>query len=124
MARILIVDDDLYIRELYQEICTDAGYEVSVAVDGEEGFQKMHEGGFDVVLLDIMMPKKDGLGVLNELLVSPPVQPNKNIILLTNLAHEPVVKEALEKGAKAFLIKADITPDILLEKIKEYLQIK
>lgn len=121
MARILIVDDDLYIRDLYQEICTDAGYEVTVAVDGEEGFQKMHEGGFDVVLLDIMMPKKDGLGVLNELIVSPPVQPNKNIILLTNLAHEPVVKEALEKGAKAFLIKADITPDILLEKIKEYL---
>ncbi len=68
-----------------------------------------------------MMPKLDGIGVLKKLKETPPQTPNKKIILLTNLAHDPVLQEATALGATAYLIKADMTPDQLLAKIKEYL---
>jgi len=122
MKKILIVDDDLYIRDLYEEVFKDAGYEVTTAGDGQEGLARLKEGGFDATLLDVMMPKLDGLGVLGSLQTEKPTAVNGPIILLTNLAHDPVIQEALQKGAAGYLIKTDITPDILLEKVKEYLK--
>jgi len=121
MAKILIVDDDLYIRELYEEVFKDAGFDVSTAFDGEEGFNKMQKGGYDVILLDVMMPKLDGIGVLTKLQTTPPLVKNGPILLLTNLAHETVIQDAIKKGAAGFLIKTDVTPDILIAKVKEYL---
>lgn len=119
--RILIIDDDLYIRELYEEVLKNANFTVETAVDGEEGINKLKEGGYDLVLLDMMMPKIDGLGVLNELQNNPPKLKNGPILLLSNLGHEPVVEEALQKGAVAYLIKADITPDQIIESANKYL---
>jgi len=119
--KILLVDDDMYIRELYEEIIKNAGYDVTACADGETALTTLTAGGYDLVLLDIMMPKLDGIGVLKTLKEKPPVVPNKKIILLTNLAHDPVLQEATSLGAAAYLIKADMTPDQLLAKIKEYL---
>lgn len=120
--KILIVDDDLYIRELYEEVLKDAGYDVSTASDGEEGLAKISEGGFDLVLLDVMMPKVDGLGVLQQTSKNPPKTKNGQIILLTNLSHDPIIKDALENGAASYLIKADLTPDQLTDKVKDFLK--
>jgi len=120
--KILIIDDDLYIRELYEEVLKNAGFEVSSAVDGQEGLEKIKMGGFDLILLDVMMPKLDGLGLLAKLSQQPPKVKNGPIILLTNLSHDPVIKEALQKGAKTYLIKADLTPDQLVEKVKLFLK--
>jgi CheY-like chemotaxis protein len=122
MAKILIVDDDAYLRELYEEVLKAEGYDVITAVDGEDGLAKLQQGGFDLTLLDVMMPKLDGLGVLKKLHETPPTNPNKTILLLTNLAQDPIVQEALHLGVKSYLIKADITPDQLIEKVKEYVQ--
>ncbi len=119
--RILIVDDDLYIRELYEEVIKDAGYDVVGATDGKEGLSKIIEGGFDLILLDIMMPELDGLQVLHALKQSPPKKPNGKIILLTNLSHDPTIQDGLNSGASTYLIKADITPDQLIAKIRELL---
>jgi CheY-like chemotaxis protein len=120
--KLLIVDDDLYLRDLYKEILTDAGYEVETANDGREGLDKLNNGGYDLTLLDVMMPHMDGLGVLTKLHETPPTAPNGPVVLLTNLAHDPVIKEALSKGAASYLIKADLTPDQVVEKVKEYLK--
>ena len=117
----MVVDDDLFIRELYEEVLKDDGFEVESAVDGEEGLKKIQQGGFDLILLDVMMPKKDGLGVLSELAINKPSQPNGPILLLTNLGHDPIIKEAMTKGATSYLNKADMTPDQLLENIKKFL---
>jgi CheY-like chemotaxis protein len=119
--KILIVDDDAYLRDLYEEVLKDEGYEVTTAVDGEEGATKLAQGGYDLTLLDVMMPKLDGLGVLKKLKETPPTIPNGTILLLTNLAQDPIVTEAMQTGAKSYMIKADITPDQLVEKVKEYL---
>lgn len=120
--RVIVVDDDQYIRELYEEVLKDEGYEVETASDGEEALNKVKEGGFDLILLDIMMPKIDGLGIMDYLSKNPPPKPNGPILLLTNLDHEPLIKDAMAKGAVAFLIKADITPEDLLVQVKKYLE--
>lgn len=117
--RILIIDDDLYIRELYEEVLKTAGFQVVGAVDGKVGLIKIIEGGFDLILLDVMMPELDGIQVLHALKITPPKKSNGKIILLTNLSHDPTIQEGLNSGAAAYLIKADITPDQLVSKVTE-----
>lgn len=119
--KIMVVDDDLYIRELYEEILKDEGYQVEAAVNGEDALNKLKNGGYDLILLDIMMPKVDGLGVMDALNKTPPPIKNGPIILLTNLDHDPLIKDAMSRGAIAFIIKADITPPDLLSQVKKYL---
>jgi CheY-like chemotaxis protein len=119
--RILIIDDDTYIRELYQEILTSEGYEVTTAKDGEEGLKHLLEGGFAVVLLDVMMPKLDGVGVLTKLKESTPTEPNGPILLLTNLDHDPALDQAMSLGAHSHLLKADMLPPVLVQHIKSLL---
>jgi len=120
--RLMVVDDDLYIRDLYVEILKGEGYTVESAQNGEEALNKLKEGGYDLILLDIMMPKLDGLGVMDALSANPPQTKNGPILLLTNLDHDPLIKDALSKGAAAFIVKADITPQDLLIQVKKYLE--
>lgn len=119
--KILVVEDDNFIRDVYQDLLIEAGYQVTVAVDGEDGLTKAQVGGYDLILLDVMMPKMNGLKVLEELQKNPPKTANGSIVLLTNLAQDPIINDALKKGAEAYLIKSDLNPDQLLEKIKLYL---
>lgn len=121
MAKVLIVDDDLYIRELYEELLKSEGHDVETAIDGEDGLNKSMSGGYDLILLDVMMPKIDGVGILKKLKEQSPTKPNKAIILLTNLANDPVIDVALQLGAKTFFIKSDHTPDEFIAKVKEYI---
>lgn len=119
--RILVIDDDLYLRELYEELLKNSGYEVDTAEDGEEGIAKLKQGNYDLTILDMMMPKIDGLGVLTQLSQIQPHPQSGPVILLTNLDHKPVLNEALQKGVTTCLIKADINPDQLLEEVKKHL---
>ena len=120
--KILVLEDDQYTRDIYHDVLTEAGFEVTTAVDGEEGLVKIKEGGYNLILLDMMMPKLDGLGVLAALKENPPKVSNGPIILLTNLAHDPVINKAVALGAKSYLIKSDLNPDQLVAKVKEALK--
>lgn len=120
--KILVIDDDLYIRELYQEILASAGFVVSTAIDGEEGLQKLTREEFDLILLDLMMPKIDGLGVLKALKQDLQKEINSPILLLSNMGKEPVIDEALKNGVADYLVKSDINPDQLLNFINKYLK--
>ena len=119
--RILVVEDDQNTRNLYQTIFTSAGFTVEVAVDGNEGLTKCQAGGYDLILLDVMLPKMDGLALLSELKKNPPKIPNKHIYLLTNLSHDPILKEALKLGATDVILKTDVNPEELTKKVKEIL---
>ncbi len=119
--KILIIEDDSYIRELYEEVLKDEGFEVESAIDGEAGLTKIRQGGYDLILLDMMLPKVDGLGVLRSVKNEPPIVKNGPIILVTNLAHDPVLKMAEDLGVKHAIIKSEINPGELVEKIKDYL---
>jgi two-component system, OmpR family, response regulator ResD len=120
--RILIVEDDQFLREFYQELLSSEGYAVDVAVDGEAGSLKLAQGGYDLVLLDIMMPKKDGLQVLKDLKVKPSANPNKQIVMLTNLGQDTIIKQCFEIGASGYLIKSALNPDQVLTEIHNYLE--
>jgi len=120
--KILLVEDDQFTRELYEEVLKDAGFAVDSAVDGVDGLSKMTVGGYNLILLDVMMPKMDGLDVLRELMNNPPKVKNGPIVLLTNLTNDPVIDTAYGLNAKGHLVKSDITPGELVEKIKKYLQ--
>ena len=122
MKRILLVDDDQYIRDVYEEVLVESGYKVEVAIDGKDGLDKIQAGGYDLVLLDVMMPYIDGIGILAELMENKPKVPNGPIMILSNLAHDQIIDEAIAKGAAICFNKADLNPDELVEKVKEILK--
>ena len=120
--KILIIEDDTFTRDVYVEVLTDAGFQVTQASDGQVGLELARRGGFDLILLDMMLPKIDGLGILRGLKNEPPKISNGPIILLTNLSHDPVLKLAGDLGVSEFLIKSDIDPGQLVAKVKGYLE--
>lgn len=117
--RILVVDDEQYIRELYEEVLKTEGYQVDTASDGKEALEKIMEGGYHLITLDVIMPLLDGLGILTQLKKTPPKKKNGPIILLTSLANDPAVKQALENGAQKVVIKTDITPKQFVDLVKQ-----
>jgi len=123
MARkILLIEDNPYIKELYTEVLQNAGYEVDNAEDGISGVDKIQKGGYDLILLDMVMPKANGLGVIKAASQNPPATKNGPIILLTNLTKDAMVEQALSKGASSYIVKSDITPGQLIENVKKYLK--
>lgn len=119
--KILIVDDDPDLRDIYDETFTEAGYQVDLAIDGKEGLDKIFKGGYDLILLDIMMPKIDGLTVLKKIKTSGITLPPNIIVILSQLNEENIIKQAMELGAKDYLIKSDYTPDQVLKKVNNLL---
>ena len=120
--RILIVEDDQFLREFYEELLQAEGFSVDTAPDGEIASQKIHEGGYDLILLDIMLPKKDGLQILREAKENPPKVPNKSIVALTNLGQDAIIKNCFDMGAAGYMIKSAMNPDQVLTEINNYLK--
>jgi DNA-binding response OmpR family regulator len=121
--RVLIVEDDQFLREFYQELLESEGMAVDTAGEGETAVAKIHEGGYDLVLLDIMLPKKDGLTILRETKISSPVNPNGPIVVLTNIGQDAIIKNCFDAGAAGYMIKSALNPDQVLQEIHNYLQI-
>lgn len=119
--KILVVEDDQFLRDLYNELLTGEGYSLELAIDGDEGLKKISLGGFDLVLLDIMLPKLDGLEILRRLKDTPPKEANGPIVLLTNLGQDPIIKEGFSLGASGYIIKSAMTPDQVLDEVKVFL---
>lgn len=122
MKKILIVEDDQFLREFYQELLTDEGYLVDVAADGDIGLSKIRNSEYDLVLLDIILPKKDGIQILRDLKVTSPKSSNLSIVVLTNLGQNAVIKECFDLGADGYLIKSALNPDEVLTEVKSFLQ--
>ncbi|OGY25262.1 MAG: hypothetical protein A2864_01225 [Candidatus Woykebacteria bacterium RIFCSPHIGHO2_01_FULL_39_12] len=119
--KILVVEDDQFLRELYEELLKEEGYIVDLASDGDIGLTKLQAGGYDLVLLDIMLPKIDGLEILRKLKESPPKSTNGPVVLLTNLGQDSIIKEGFNLGASGYLIKSAMNPDQVLNEVKVFL---
>lgn len=122
--KILIVEDDEILRNLYTELLTGEGFEVAEAADGAEGWNKIHNGGYDLIILDIVLPKKDGIQILRELKKQPPKTQNGPIVILTNLGQDSIIREGFQLGAAGYLIKSAFNPDQVLSEIKNFLAAK
>lgn len=119
--KILIVEDDQFLREFYQELLMGEGYNIDVSGDGQEALGKIQNGGYNLILLDIMLPKLDGLEILRQIKLSPAKQQNGPIVILSNLGQDSVIKQAFDLGAGGYLIKSAMNPDQVLEEIKNFL---
>ncbi len=119
--KVLLAEDDQFLREFYQELLTEQGYFIDVASDGEMALEKIHSQDYHLVLLDIMMPKKDGLAVLKELKLKPAHSQNMQIVMLTNLGNDSIIKECFANGATGYLIKSALNPDQVLIEIQGFL---
>lgn len=121
-TRILLVEDDAFLREIYVDSLTQAGFQVQFAADGAEGLEKIKEGNWDLLLLDIILPNMDGIEIMRTLKADPEFAPqvSKPVIFLTNLDNDNEMKQALELG-QGYIIKSQINPGDLITKIKEIL---
>jgi CheY-like chemotaxis protein len=120
MAKILIVEDDPLMSRLYDKIFKFEGYEVELAGDGEDGLAKVKAGKPTLILLDVMMPKMNGLQVLEKLKADPETKAIP-VIMLTNLAGQSDAETALSKGAVKYLVKSEYEPKQIANMVKEVL---
>lgn len=119
--KIILIEDDLFLQDLYKEIFHDAGYTVLVAGDGEAGLQLSKENNdAKLILLDILLPKVHGIDVLKQLKADTMTK-HLPVVVFTNLTQDAITKEALRLGAFAYLVKVRYTPEQVVEKIKEFI---
>lgn len=120
--KILLIEDETELRELYEMLLRDEGYDVVSEPDGKTGLVELEKGGYDLVLLDIMLPFIDGLEILERLSQKKDnKQPTKTIVLLTNLAQDQTIAKALELGVRGYMIKSDYNPEQLLQSVADFL---
>ncbi len=119
--KILIIEDDKFLRELITQKLIKEGYETSEAVDGEEGIRKVKEEKPDLVLLDLILPGIDGFEVLSKKREDPGLV-QIPVIILSNLGQKEDVERGLKLGAIDYLIKAHFTPGEIIEKVKNALK--
>jgi len=120
---VLIVEDEESIRLVYAEYLRMEGFEVEEAKDGEEALAKASSFDYDIMLLDIMLPKVDGLEVLKALKTNPELS-SKPIIILTALGRDSIIKKGFELGADGFIIKDEATPEGVKTEILKVLKEK
>lgn len=120
--KILLVEDDLFLRDIYIDILQREGFTVLTADDGEAGLAlaQSHPDA-KLLLLDIMLPKMHGIDILKKLKADPKYAAMP-IVVLSNLTDQHVIEEALNAGAAGFLVKVKYTPPQVLEKVKEFIK--
>ena len=118
--KLLIVEDEPVLNKALQEFMSADGFEVVTAIDGEEGIRKAQSELPDLILLDIILPKKDGYEVIKEIKAGEKTK-NIPVILLTNLGSVNDVEKAVELGATTYLVKADYKMEEVAKKIKDIL---
>ncbi len=113
--KVLIIEDEHFISELYVRSLTRAGYETIVEFDGQKGLELAKSDQFDIILLDLMIPTITGIEVLRQLRADGAPKLKAKIVITTNLEQREELRSDIESQADAYLVKAEITPRELVE---------
>lgn len=124
MKKILIAEDDFFIRDIYSKVFSQGGYEIDVAADGDETLIKIKNQQFDLIILDIMMPKVSGLDVLRQLRAMTTPAKDTPVFILTNLGQQSTIQEAFKIGMDGYIIKSQMTPQQVVNEINSYFESK
>lgn len=116
--KILLIDDDEFLLDIYQHKLTKEGFEVSIAKDAEEGFEIMKKTKPDLIILDLIMPGMSGFDVLEQLKSTSGLS-KIPVIVLTNLGQEEDKKRCLELGVKEYFVKTETSLEQIIKKIHE-----
>ena len=120
--KILIMEDDKFLSEMYSTKLKEAGFEIIAADDGEEGLRLIKEKMPDLVLLDIVLPRMDGFEVLQNLKKDKSLK-DILVVALTNLGQKEEVEKGISLGADDYIIKAHFTPTEVVAKVKIMLKL-
>lgn len=121
MPKILIIEDDKFLRELIvRKLSIEKEFEIVHAVDGESGLKVFKESKPDIVLLDLILPGIDGFEVLAKMKQDPSLSPVP-VIILSNLGQKDDVERGMKLGAVDYMVKAHFTPNEIVEKLKQIL---
>ncbi|TFG35456.1 MAG: response regulator [Parcubacteria group bacterium] len=120
MKKILLVEDDSFLIDIYTTKLKESGFSVEVAPEGDEAIRKVKEEEFDLVLLDIVLPKIDGWDILKQIKAESKLKDLK-VIIISNLSQKEEVEKGMNLGAEKYLIKAHYTPSEVAKEIKEVL---
>lgn len=124
MKKVLIAEDEISLLEMFSSIVENSGnYKIAKAVDGEDVIKKIIDDCPDIVLLDIMMPKKDGIDVLIDIKSNPKTK-NIPVIILSNISDKNQIEKAIDLGASDYLIKSNIHLKDISNIINKYSQTK
>lgn len=121
--KVLIVDDDEFLLDMYVVKFKSAGFEVEIAQDGEEAVEKARKINPNAILLDIVMPKLDGFGVLRTL-KKDKIAPDASIFILSNLGQKEDTDRGMGLGAVDYIVKAHFTPSEVVARVEEVLNSK
>ncbi len=119
-AKILIIEDDRLLGELLVKKLHAAGYEVELTLDGKEGLDRMPFYAPDLVLLDIVLPTMDGYQVLEAKVADPRIR-DIPVVIVSNSGQPVEISRAVKLGAKDYIVKAQVDPNEVLDKVKEHL---
>lgn len=119
---VLLVEDDVFLANIYKTKFDMEGFKVTVSENGEAGWNDAKKKKPNIILLDILLPKMDGFGVLTKVKADAETK-DIPVILLTNLGQKDDVQKGLEMGAVDYLIKAHFKPSEVVDKVKNVLKI-
>lgn len=120
MRKILIAEDDFFIRDIYSKVFSLSGYDVKVAVDGQDALEKIKAEPFDMILLDIMMPRMTGIDVLKNVRALSTPSKSTPIYIITNLGQQNVIEEAFKLGMDGYILKSQVSPQQIVDEINNY----
>jgi len=118
MQKILIVEDDPMLVEIYQKKFSSDGYEVITAMDGSEVLKKIKSEKPELVLLDLVLPEEDGFDVLKKIKQNPHTK-DIRVIIFSNLSQTEDKQKAQALGAEGFITKSDFTPKEMIEEVRK-----
>lgn len=121
MPKIVLIEDEANIVEMYTLKFKEAGFEIVSSTDGETGLGLIKKEKPDIILLDVMMPKMDGFAVLAEIKKDLELK-DTPVLLLTNLGQKADMEKGKQLGAVDYVVKASLTPAQIVEKTKQYLK--
>ena len=119
--KILIVEDDFFIRDIYQKQFTKEGFNVEVSPDAENGLEKVKNEKPNLILLDLMLPKMSGLDLLKILKADTDLK-SIPVVILTNLGQDQAIKQGFDLGADGYLIKSAYTPSQIVNEVRTYIK--
>lgn len=122
MAKILLVEDDVFIAEIYKKKFESAGFEVVNAASGKQVLKELMENRYDVTLLDLVLPEMGGFDILHEVRTAPGYPKDVRIIIFSNLSSAEDREKAVKFGADGFISKTEHTPSKVVEEVTRYLR--
>lgn len=121
MAKVLIIEDDQFLSELITKKLDEEGFEIVLAVDGEEGWEKVQKEKPDLLLLDLLLPGIDGFEIMERMKKDSKLD-KIPIIIVSNYGQESKIQRAMNLGAKDYLVKANFTTGEIADKVRSVLE--